>query len=250
MGKLKYELRDGKPVFVKLPAVDFIDDKEGKPAGIQKFIGRRPIIAFGNSDGDFQMLRWTTSADDRDQPGGSRPRLGLIVHHTDAEREYAYDRKSHIGTLDKGLDEAPKAGWVLIDMKRDWRRIFPNDSSVPARGAATGDSEQPPTMTGEWKLVKIGESETPTSVTATLNVTAEGKVSGSTGVNSYSGQLAKEKKLFGPLISTRRAGPREAMEVESALTKAMSEATRFEVRNKQLTIYAGETPRLVFERVE
>ena len=91
MGKLKYELRDGKPVFVKLPAVDFIDDKEGKPVGIQKFIGRRPIIAFGNSDGDFQMLRWTTSADDRDQPGGSqdrdqpggsRPRLGLIVHHT------------------------------------------------------------------------------------------------------------------------------------------------------------------------
>jgi hypothetical protein len=117
MGKLRYELREGKPVLVKLPQVLFIDDKEGKAEGIQTFIGKRPILAFGNSDGDFQMLQWTTSA-----PG---PRLGLIVHHTDADREYAYDRKSHIGTLDKALDEAPKAGWVLVDMKRDWKVIYP-----------------------------------------------------------------------------------------------------------------------------
>ena len=116
-GKLKYEPRDGKPALVKLPDIDFIDDKEGKPVGIQKFIGRRPVIAFGNSDGDFQMLEWTTS--------GSGPRLGLIVHHTDAEREVAYDRTSHIGQLDKALDEAPKRGWVLIDMKKDWKQVFP-----------------------------------------------------------------------------------------------------------------------------
>lgn len=117
MGKLKYEVRDGKPVMLKLPAIDLVDDKEGKPVGIQKFIGKRPVIAFGNSDGDFQMLQWTTTA-----PGA---RLGLIVHHTDADREFAYDRTSHIGTLDKALDEAPKAGWVLIDMKQDWKTIFP-----------------------------------------------------------------------------------------------------------------------------
>jgi hypothetical protein len=116
-GKLKYEVRDGKPVIVKLPEIDHIDDKAGKPVGIQKFIGRRPILAFGNSDGDYQMLEWTTA--------GSGPRLGLIVHHTDGEREVAYDRNSHIGTLDKALDNAPKAGWMLVDMKRDWKQIFP-----------------------------------------------------------------------------------------------------------------------------
>jgi phosphoglycolate phosphatase-like HAD superfamily hydrolase len=115
-GKLKYELRDGEPVIVKLPAVDFIDDKAGKPVGIEKFIGRRPILAFGNSDGDFEMLEWTTS--------GAGARLGLLVHHTDAEREYAYDRDSHIGQLKRGLDEAAKRGWILVDMKKDWRVVF------------------------------------------------------------------------------------------------------------------------------
>jgi phosphoglycolate phosphatase-like HAD superfamily hydrolase len=116
-GKLKYELREGKPVIVKLPEVDFIDDKAGKPVGIEKFIGRRPIIAFGNSDGDFEMLEYTST-----DPSG--PRLGLFVHHTDAKREYAYDRDSHIGQLNRGLDEAPKRGWVLIDMKKDWKKVF------------------------------------------------------------------------------------------------------------------------------
>jgi hypothetical protein len=117
MGRMKYEPREGKPAIVKLPEADFIDDGPGKPVGIQKFIGRRPVIAFGNSDGDFEMLEWTTSA-----PG---PRLALIVHHTDGEREVAYDRQSHIGKLDRALDEAPKRGWVLIDMKKDWKQVFP-----------------------------------------------------------------------------------------------------------------------------
>jgi len=116
-GKLKYEMRDGKPVLVKLPTLDFIDDKAGKPVGIQMHIGRRPIMAFGNSDGDFEMLEWTTSG-----PGS---RFGLLVHHTDAEREWAYDRKSHIGRLDKGLDEAKARGWTVVSMKDDWRTIFP-----------------------------------------------------------------------------------------------------------------------------
>ena len=116
--KTKFELRDGKPVLVRLPEINFIDDKQGKPVGINQHIGRRPVFAFGNSDGDLQMLQWTAA--------GHGPRFMGIVHHTDAEREWAYDRKSHIGRLDKALDEAKKKGWTLVDMKKDWKRVFPN----------------------------------------------------------------------------------------------------------------------------
>jgi phosphoglycolate phosphatase-like HAD superfamily hydrolase len=122
-GKLKYELRGDKPVLVKLPEVNFVDDKAGKPVGIEQFIGRRPIAAFGNSDGDYEMLRWTTA--------GSGRRFGLIVHHTDAEREWAYDRNSHIGRLVRALDEAEQRGWIVVDMKRDWKRVYPFDSLAP-----------------------------------------------------------------------------------------------------------------------
>jgi phosphoglycolate phosphatase-like HAD superfamily hydrolase len=115
--KVKYELRDGKPVFRRLHEIDFIDNKAGKPIGIYKVIGRRPIAAFGNSDGDFEMLQWTTT--------GPGLRLGLLVHHTDAEREWAYDRHSIVGRLDKALDAAPKNGWIVLDMKTDWKVIFP-----------------------------------------------------------------------------------------------------------------------------
>ena len=119
-GKLKYELRDGQPVLVKLPELNFIDDKAGKPIGIEQFIGRRPVAAFGNSDGDYEMLRWTTAA-----AGPGKPRLGLIVHHTDAEREFAYDRNSHVGRLEKALDEAAARGWIVVNMKQDWKAVFP-----------------------------------------------------------------------------------------------------------------------------
>ena len=115
--KTKFEMRDGKPVLVRLPEMNFIDDKEGKPVGIQQHIGRRPIAAFGNSDGDLQMLQWTTA--------GPGPRFALYVHHTDATREWAYDRASSIGRLDKGLDEALARGWTVVDMKRDWKVIYP-----------------------------------------------------------------------------------------------------------------------------
>jgi phosphoserine phosphatase len=115
--KTKYEVRNGKPVLVRLPEIDFIDDKAGKPVGIGKFIGRRPIMAFGNSDGDFEMLEYATA--------GEGPRFGLIVHHTDEVREYAYDRKSPFGKLDKALDEGPKRGWTVASMKDDWLSIFP-----------------------------------------------------------------------------------------------------------------------------
>jgi phosphoserine phosphatase len=115
--KVKYERLDSKPVLVRSPELDFNDDKSGKPVAIHRFIGRRPVTAFGNSDGDFEMLEWTTAA-----PG---PRFGLIVHHTDADREYAYDRKAGLGRLDKGLDEAPNRGWSVVNMKGDWKTVFP-----------------------------------------------------------------------------------------------------------------------------
>jgi hypothetical protein len=115
--KTKFELRDGKPVLVRLPELNFIDDKAGKPVGIHQHIGRRPIAAFGNSDGDLQMLQWTTA--------GSGARFALIVHHTDAEREWAYDRASSIGKLDKAWDEAKTTNWTIVDMRQDWKTIFP-----------------------------------------------------------------------------------------------------------------------------
>jgi len=115
--KTKFEISDDGPVLRRLPEIDFIDDKEGKPVAIHKFIGKRPIAAFGNSDGDLQMLQWTAADEGK--------RLMLIVHHTDAEREWAYDRESHIGKLDKALDEAIKKGWIVVDMKNDWKKIYP-----------------------------------------------------------------------------------------------------------------------------
>jgi phosphoglycolate phosphatase-like HAD superfamily hydrolase len=120
-GVVQFETRpDGTPVLIKQPEVEFVDDGPGKPVGINRFIGRRPIFAFGNSDGDLQMLQWTAA-------GGARPGghfVGL-VHHTDADREYAYDRQSRVGRLDKALDEAQAKGWAIVDMKNDWNVIFP-----------------------------------------------------------------------------------------------------------------------------
>jgi hypothetical protein len=115
--KTKLQMRGGTPVIVRLPELNFVDDKEGKPIGINSHIGKRPIAAFGNSDGDFEMLDWTTSGDGL--------RFGMIVHHDDAIREYAYDRDSHIGKLDKGLDLGPARGWTIVSMKNDWKSIYP-----------------------------------------------------------------------------------------------------------------------------
>ncbi|SDC23413.1 HAD family hydrolase [Ruegeria marina] len=112
----RYDVVDGVPVIVKEPEIFFVDDKVGKPVGIDTHIGKRPIIASGNSDSDFQMLEYTAA--------GDGPRLGLLLHHTDAEREFAYDRDGHVGVLSLGLDEGPGRGWLVIDMARDWRRIY------------------------------------------------------------------------------------------------------------------------------
>ncbi len=115
--KTQFEMRDGTPTLMRLPQVNFIDDKAGKPVGINEHIGRRPIAAFGNSDGDLEMLQWTTL--------GAKPGFGLIVHHTDAEREYAYDRNTEFGRLDTALDAAAVNQWTVVDMKADWKQIFP-----------------------------------------------------------------------------------------------------------------------------
>jgi hypothetical protein len=115
--KVEYLVRDGQPMLIRLPEIEFVDDRADKPVGIQRAIGRRPIAAFGNSDGDYEMLRWTTA--------GPGLRLGLIVRHTDAAREWAYDRDSVVGRLARALDDAPRYGWVVVDMKDDWRVIYP-----------------------------------------------------------------------------------------------------------------------------
>ena len=117
MIQMKFELRDGRAVLVRLPEAEFVDDKAGKPIGIQRHIGRRPIAAFGNSDGDLEMLQWTAS--------GAGSRLCLLVHHTDAAREWAYDRTSSIGRLDKALDEAKARAWTVVSMRDDWKTIYP-----------------------------------------------------------------------------------------------------------------------------
>jgi phosphoglycolate phosphatase-like HAD superfamily hydrolase len=115
-GKLRYELRESVPTIMRLPGIDFVDDKGGKPVGIQRHIGRRPILAFGNSDGDYEMLEYVTA--------GKGTVLGLLLHHTDAKREVAYDRDSHFGRLSRGLDDAATKGWQIVDMQRDWAEVF------------------------------------------------------------------------------------------------------------------------------
>jgi phosphoglycolate phosphatase-like HAD superfamily hydrolase len=113
----EFQDKDGKPALVRQPKLNFLNDKAGKPVGIYQHIGRRPILAFGNSDSDMQMIEYTMAGQGR--------RLGLFVHHTNADREYAYDRKSHVGTLDKALDRADAEGWIIVDMKKDWNKVFP-----------------------------------------------------------------------------------------------------------------------------
>ena len=116
----RYEVQGGKPSLLRLPEISFIDDKGGKPVGIHKRIGRRPILAFGNSDGDYEMLQYTTM-------GAGGAALGLLLHHDDEEREYAYDRETSVGKLDGALEAAQGSGWVVVSMKNDWKTIFPDD---------------------------------------------------------------------------------------------------------------------------
>ena len=168
--KTRFEVRDGAPVLVRLPEINFIDDKAGKPIGIQMHIGRRPIAAFGNSDGDLQMLQWTTI--------GPGPRFGLIVHHTDADREYAYDRQSSIGRLDQALDEAKRQGWTIVDMKQDWKQVFPYQKQDAVSGTVfyLQRIALPPDASVEVKLVDISKQDVPVVTIAEQKITNPGQV--------------------------------------------------------------------------
>lgn len=210
--KTKLEVRDGVPVIVRLPELNFIDDKEGKPVGIQQHIGRRPIFAAGNSDGDFQMLQWTTA--------GDGPRFALYVHHTDGEREVAYDRESAIGRLDRGLDEGPELGWNFVDMKRDWNRIYP---------PLTDDSAASNSLIGKWLAEDIAGRGAIDRAQSTIEFQEDGSVSGSTAVNRYSGKatITGDRIVFGPLAMTRMAGPPAMMDQEAKFNAALQQAAKF-----------------------
>ena len=129
--KTEFRIRDGRPVLVRLPELNFIDDKAGKPVGIHQHIGRRPILAVGNSDSDIQMIQYATI--------GAGRSLGVFIHHTDGQREYAYDRESHVGRLSEALDAADAHGWIVVDMKKDWSSVFPDGGSGPAAERGAGD---------------------------------------------------------------------------------------------------------------
>jgi heat shock protein HslJ/phosphoglycolate phosphatase-like HAD superfamily hydrolase len=215
--RTRYEMRDGKPVLVKTSESLFVDDKEGKPVGIHQFIGRRPIACFGNSDGDQAMLEYTTI-------GNPRPSFGLIVHHTDAEREYAYDAQpSSSGKLTTALADAPQRNWTIVDMKSDWKQIFPESA------ADSGDSAEK--LTGVWLVEDIDRGGVIDRAQTTIEIKADGTVSGSGGVNRYSGQatIAGDQIKFGPLAATRRAGPPAVMNQEAKFFAAMSNVTGFRI---------------------
>ncbi|WP_146455556.1 META domain-containing protein [Rubripirellula tenax] len=212
-GKLKYELKEGKPTLTKTLDSLFVDDKEGKPVGIAQFIGRRPIACFGNSDGDQAMMEYTTI----DNP---RPSFGLIVHHTDAEREYAYDANpTSSGKLTTALDAAPQRGWTVVDMKQDWKTVFPDD---PKDGTSS--------LIGEWLVEDIAGKGVVDRVQTTVNFSADGTASGSTGVNRYSGKadIDGNKLTFGSLATTRMAGPAALMDQEQRFLTAAETIVAFE----------------------
>lgn len=226
--KTKFEVRNGTPVLVRIPELDFIDDKEGKPVAINSHIGRRPCMAFGNSDGDFQMLEWTTA--------GEGPSLGVFIHHDDSEREVAYDRDSPIGKLARGLDESAERGWTVVSMKRDWAQVYPGDSP------ATDDLSMQ-SIIGNWLCEDIDKKGVIDIAQSTLELKPDGTVAGNTSVNRYSGtvEISDNNFALGPLATTRRAGPPALMDQESRFLAALAKAKRFVVdENEVLTMFDEE----------
>lgn len=212
-GKLKYELIDDQPTLTKTLDSLFVDDKEGKPVAIGQFIGRRPIACFGNSDGDQAMMEYTTI----DNPRAS---FGLIVHHTDSDREYAYDAKpASSGKLVTALADAPRRGWTVVDMKSDWKIVFPP--------IANPDPKQ---LIGKWLVEDIGGRGVIDRAQTTIEFAVDGTVSGSTCVNRFSGNANVEdgKLSFGPLRTTRRAGPPAMMDQEQKFLRAIESVVAYE----------------------
>ncbi|WP_455378078.1 META domain-containing protein [Petrachloros mirabilis] len=231
--RTKYEVREGKPVLRRLPEMNFIDDKAGKPVGIQMHIGRRPLAAFGNSDGDFQMIEWTTC--------GPGPRLGLIVHHNDADREWAYDRKSSIGRLDRGLDEAGNRGWLVVSMKEDWKQVFAFDKT--GGGALSSASG----LTGvTWLLMEVSghpvaafpQGEHP----FILFDREKNQATGYAGCNRFFGgyQLDGGALKFGPIGATKRACPDHEEGIETAFFKVLDATRGWRIVDGTLELMNGD----------
>lgn len=216
--KTSYEMRDGKPTLVKTFNHLFVDDKEGKPVGIHQFIGRRPIVCVGNSDGDQAMMEYTTI-------GNPLPSFGLIVHHTDGDREYAYDAKPpSSGKLITALAAAPQRGWTVADMKVDWATVF---SEEPAKNLEILD----PQLLGKWLAEDI-ESRGVLDITqSTMEISKDGSVSGSTCVNRYHGKVTWEANsmTFGPLATTRRGGVPALMDQENRFISALGKVSSFHI---------------------
>lgn len=231
--KTQFEVRDGKPVLARLPEINFIDDKEGKPVGINQHIGRRPIAAFGNSDGDFQMLEYTTTR--------KGARLGVLIHHTDADREWAYDRESHIGKLDRGLDEADDRGWVVVSMKDDWKQIYPGDAGGARTGPLSGTS---------WLVEDIGGHGVMDYVQTTIRFDRERGVSGSTGCNRYTSSVTidGDRLAIGPMASTRRACPEAVMDQEHRFEQAMGAVQFYAFDHGEATLILLDESRRVLLR--
>ncbi len=221
-GQVKFEMRDGQPVLIKTLDQIFVDDKEGKPAGIHQFIGRRPIACFGNSDGDQAMLEYTTI-------GNPLPSLGLLVHHTDGEREVAYDANPpSSGKLTTALTEAAQRGWTVVSMKDDWNKLW-SESEQTADGNAAK-------LIGSWLVEDIRQAGVVDDAQSTLEFVEGGMVSGSTAVNRFSGKadIDGQQLKFGPLAVTRRAGPPALMDQESKFLAAMNLVTSFRFKENGL----------------
>lgn len=221
--RTKFELRNEGPVLVKTLEHFFVDDKEGKPVGIHQFIGRRPIACFGNSDGDQAMLQYTTI-------NNPRPSFGLIVHHTDAEREYAYDKApKSSGKLVDSLAEAPARGWTVVDMKKDWRVIW----TEPTLDESLGINRK---LIGKWLAEDITGHGVIDRAQSTLEITLDGSVSGNTAVNRYGGKAKIEGQTlkFGPLATTRRAGPPALMDQESKFIGALEKVAGYRLEETGL----------------
>ncbi len=223
IGPVHFELRRGLPVLIKDPGVAFVNDKQGKPVAIHRHIGRRPVACFGNSDGDQAMLQWTTV--------GNTPSFGLIVHHTDGEREYRYDKEAKIsGTLIKALEEAPRRGWVVVDMAGDWNQLWPE---LPLQASANA------TLQGtSWRVEDIEGRGVIDRTQTTLQFAGDGSISGSTAVNRYSGKVTVDQRSirFGPIATTRRAGPQTMMNQESSFLAALERTATFRLEDDQSSL--------------
>ena len=217
-GQAKYEMRDGKPLLIKTLDHLFVDDKEGKPVGIHQFIGRRPIACFGNSDGDQAMLEYTTI-------GNPLPSFGLIVHHTDADREYAYDANPKgSGKLTTALQVAAERGWTVVDMKEDWKNIWTDSLANRSHGV-------PIELIGKWLAEDIDARGVIDRAQSTLEIGADGSVAGNSAVNRYHGRANFEGNQIeiGPLAMTRRAGPPAMMDQESRFMAAVQRAVGYRI---------------------